>query len=232
MTPSHHVRTSALSAASPARSARAKMARDWGQRLHGWPGKNSAGTLMQLDQVPDMRQSARSRSHHRRHNVATPQRSSSCSSVTSAGRTGHRTDPHDKDQEHYGMCSSVDFRSLSRCNLPVPLLTASQARPTEPGCYRPARGRDKGSWVASFDVTLAQRGHVVLSSATGRLERHTISQTYLRSFSARRGGAYSSTEGQASEGLLRYVRCRVCSKVAARVPLLRFPHLLLVGQPK
>src|SRR5208282_2522410 len=93
-----------------------------------------------------------------RHNVVTPQRSSSCSSATSAGRTGHRTDPHDKDQEHYGMYSSVDFRSLSRCNLPVPLLMASQARPTEPDFYRPAGGRNKRSWVASFDVTLAQSG--------------------------------------------------------------------------
>jgi hypothetical protein len=158
---------------------------------------------MRLDQFPDHRQSARSRSHHRRRNVETPQCSSSCSSATSAGRRGHRRDPHNKDQGHYKCAHPSTSARCHGCNLPVLLLTASQARPTEPGCRRPPGGRDKRSCVTSFDVTLAQRGHVVLSSATGRLERHTVGPTCLRTFSARRAGGFRRQKGWCSSSTER-----------------------------
>ena len=58
---------------------------------------------------------------------------------------------------------------------------------------------------------------------TGRLERHTICQTYVRSFSARRGGAYSSTEGQASEGVARARAMPRLFKTRCKVPSFASP---------
>ena len=112
MTPSHHVRTSALSAASPSRSVRPEKPKSGSAAPRfAWKelgvninaagpssGSSAIGTFSLPSPTPQRHRSASS---------------SSCGS-RDPGRRGRRWHPHGKDQERSGTCSSVDFHSLSR----------------------------------------------------------------------------------------------------------------------